>query len=266
MSKWANFNINKTRRLLKIGHWACRGYCKDICPLLSVDQEENLWKSVSLKSDNFLIAPRKFAPPLAQTLGGGEAEFVICARVRIIGFLQPMVIRWLPYLVNLSPGMINLITGGQAGQGKDRAGERWGGKKQVGIRRAKTAALPLLWSQKKGGQRHLLPWTYNTEFSKLSEIQSKNRKSVSLPCVPSCPKSMINTPLKRREILSPCLSAGAGHKSHNIHFSCSAGRYFVYGEGHMIRVVTLLFWLLQNTFNEMFVVMILCVYVCVKQG
>ena len=73
-------------------------------------------KSVSaLKSDNFLIASRKFAP-LAQMLGGGgrggEAEFVICAGVRIIGFLQPMVIRWLPYLVNLSPGMINLITGG----------------------------------------------------------------------------------------------------------------------------------------------------------
>ena len=76
-------------------------------------------KSVSaLKSDNFLIASRKFAP-LAQMLGGGgrggEAEFVICARVRIIGFLQRMVIRWLPYLVNLSPGMINLITGGQLG-------------------------------------------------------------------------------------------------------------------------------------------------------
>ena len=82
---------------------------------------------------------------------GGGAEFVICAGVRIIGFLQPMVIRWLPYLVNLSPGMINLITGGQAGQGKDRAGERWGGKKQVGIRRAKTAALPILRSQKKVG-------------------------------------------------------------------------------------------------------------------
>ena len=84
-------------------------------------------KSVSaLKSDNFLIASRKFAP-LAQMLGGGgrggEAEFVICVRVRIIGFLQRMVIRWLPYLVNLSPGMINLITAGRAR--RDRAGERW---------------------------------------------------------------------------------------------------------------------------------------------
>ena len=35
-------------------------------------------KSVSaLKSDNFLIAPRKFAPP-AQMLGGGEGGGRIC--------------------------------------------------------------------------------------------------------------------------------------------------------------------------------------------
>ena len=141
--------------------------------------------------------------------GGGGAEFVICARVRIIGFLQPMVIRWLPYLVNLSPGMINLITGGQAGQGKDRAGERWGGKKQVSIRRAKTAALPLLRSQKKGGD-----WgTFYPEeiilnfpnYLKSGEILfcsiDKSRYlglaktgKVSLQLVSS---SIINTPLKK---------------------------------------------------------------------
>ena len=91
--------------------------------------------------------------PPAQMVGGGEAEFVICARVRIIGFLQSMVIRWLPYLVNLSPGMINLITGGQAERPrKDRAGERLGGKKkQLGIGRAKTPALLALRFPKKIG-------------------------------------------------------------------------------------------------------------------
>ena len=34
MSKWANLNFNKTRRLYKIGYWACSIYCKDLLILV----------------------------------------------------------------------------------------------------------------------------------------------------------------------------------------------------------------------------------------
>ena len=97
MSKWANLNINKTRRLYKIGYWACSIYCKDLLILV--------WELGA----NFLNCISKSSHPpllLAQILDDyDETDFVICA-VRIISFLQRMVIRWLPYLVNLSPGWL----------------------------------------------------------------------------------------------------------------------------------------------------------------
>ena len=63
MSKWANLNINKTRRLYKIGHWACLIYCKDLLFLVWQLGANFVKKNVSLKPDNFLIAYQNHPTP-----------------------------------------------------------------------------------------------------------------------------------------------------------------------------------------------------------
>ena len=63
MSKWANLNINKTRRLYKIGYWACSIYCKDLLILVWQLGANFVKKDVSLKPDNFLIAYQNHPTP-----------------------------------------------------------------------------------------------------------------------------------------------------------------------------------------------------------